>query len=231
MNDVTLIQGDCLVVLPTLGKVDAVVTDPPYGIGEGQKASRRTANAKPDARWRGRIPTDYTPGEWDNGTEQNRVDLAIAISKVAIVWGGNFYNLPPASKWLVWDKCNGESDFADCELAWTSIGGATRLFRWLWNGFQKEKPEDRSHPTQKPLALMEWCLGFLPAGIVVLDPFMGSGSTGVACVRTGRKFIGIELDPGYFAIAQRRIAEAQLQPRLFDEQHPRHETMPLFGEP
>jgi len=214
VDDVTLYLGDCLDILPTLGRVDAVVTDPPYGIDESRKASRRTANAKPDERWRGRVPTNYTFGTWDDERKQQHVDLALVMTQMAIVWGGNYYDLPPASKWLVWDKCNGASDFADCELAWTNIGGATRLFRWLWNGFQKEKPEDRVHPTQKPIALMEWCLSFLPADITVLDPFMGSGTTGVACVRTGRRFIGIEIDPGYFAIAERRIREAQLQPPL-----------------
>ena len=101
----------------------------------------------------------------------------------------------------------------------------------VWQ-FNTSASEGTLHPAQKPQALIDYIVkSSTRPGDTVLDFVMGSGTTGVACVRTGRRFIGVELDPGYFAIAQRRIAEAQLQPRLFDEQHPRHETMPLFGEP
>jgi site-specific DNA-methyltransferase (adenine-specific)/modification methylase len=118
---------------------------------------------------------------------------------------------------LVWDKKNDPTTFADCELAWTNIPGAVRVFRWLWSGPYQQKREDRFHPTQKPLALLEWCLGFVPNAHTILDPFMGSGTTLVACAKLGRAGIGIEIDPGYFDIACRRVEEAYRQPDMFIE--------------
>jgi DNA modification methylase len=106
-------------------------------------------------------------------------------------------------------------DFADCELAWTSHKKAVRKFAYMWNGMIKQKPEERYHPTQKPLALMLWVLeNYTNEGNTIFDPFMGSGTTGVACVQTGRNFIGCEIDPGYFEIAKKRIEAAQLQIRM-----------------
>lgn len=127
----------------------------------------------------------------------------------AIIWGGNYFAdiLPPSKGWLYWDKLMG-GDFADGELAWTSLDRSLRKFV-LCN-----KMGGKVHPTQKPVALMEWCLGFLPNADTILDPFAGSGSTGVACVNMGRRFIGIERDPDYFQIMVKRIDEAMRQPRL-----------------
>ena len=122
----------------------------------------------------------------------------------SIVWGGNYFDLPPTRAPLVWDKNNAGRDFADFELAWTNIDMVARriVFRPMNMDGGKE------HPTQKPIRVMEWCLGFLPNAATILDPFMGSGTTGVACVNLGRKFIGIELDEKYFDIACRRIEQA-----------------------
>lgn len=204
--------------MPTLGRFDAVVTDPPYGIGESQKASKRTKAARPDARWRGRTCTDYAFSSWDNAPAD--LTWLTANYEKLIVWGGNYFPLPPATKWLVWDKQTAGSDFSDCELAWTSLPGAVRRFEWLWSGFRKQAPEQRWHPTQKPVALMQWCIGFLPNAETIIDPYMGSGTTGVACVNLGRKFTGIEQDSDYFDIACKRIEEAYRQPRLFDDPQP-----------
>jgi DNA modification methylase len=122
-----------------------------------------------------------------------------------------------SEKWLFWDKCMTMPTYSDGELAWTSLSGvSTKKFVYNGNGMLA-KEKDREHPTQKPIQLMQWCLGFLPDAKTILDPFMGSGSTGVACVNMGRAFVGIERDPSYFDIACRRIDQAYKQPRLFDE--------------
>ena len=220
IGDCRLILGDCLEVMPLLGKVDAVLTDPPYGIGEsaGKAVSRvRKSNAlhkSVSEAHRDRL--DYGVKLWDTRTAEEAIDAAIIIAKSSIVFGGNYYKLDPTSCWLVWDKMNGASDFADCELAWTNLKGAVRQIRLHWNGCMRiERHIPRQHPTQKPVALMEWCLGFLPDAQTILDPFAGSGTTGVACVNLGRKFIGIEQDPDYFEIMCRRIDEAHRQADLF----------------
>ena len=198
IGNATLYLGDCRDILPALGKVDAVVTDPPYGIGmDGGKIGKAV----------------YDQMHWDS----EAVDVAplIALDVPAIIWGGNYFILPPQSKWLVWDKRNDQTTFADCEMAWTNLGGAVRQFRWMWSGPYQQIREERWHPTQKPLALMKWCLGFLPKCDTVFDPYCGSGTTGVAAVQMGRKFIGIEREKRYFEIACQRIEQAQRQGDFF----------------
>ena len=210
IGDCRLILGDCLEVMPLLGKVDAVVTDPPYGIGEsGGKSASRARLAKADL---------YAHKSWDNCTANEAVNLAISMAKKSIVFGGNYYDLPPTSCWLVWDKQNGASDFADCELAWTNLNKAVRKIEWRWNGMIRKGNDVREHPTQKPVGVMEWCINHLPeTAETILDPFMGSGTTLVACAKLGRKGIGIELDPDYFQIACDRVQKAYDQPDLFVE--------------
>ena len=206
-----LILGDCLEVMPLLGEVDAVVTDPPYGIGESSKKNQSRGTLAP--------PRDYGDFDWDRTTCDEAIDFAISIAKKSIVFGGNYYNLPPTSCWLVWDKQNGGNDFADCELAWTNLNKAVRRIYWRWNGMIRRGDDVRQHPTQKPEGVMSWCIEHLPAGTeTILDPFMGSGTTLVACAKLGRKGIGIELDPEYFEIACKRVQAAYDQPDLFVEQ-------------
>lgn len=220
IGDCTLYLGDCLEVMPTLGAFDAVVTDPPYGIGESAgKAKTRTSGLTSGLTSGHLYQRDYGDKSWDDDTADDAVSQAIDISKHAIVFGGNYYNLPPTSCWLVWNKLNGTTDFADCELAWTNLPKAVRKIDWLWNGcMRQEKHIAREHPTQKPLRVMEWCIEHLPsAAETILDPFMGSGTTLVACAKLGRKGTGIELDPEYFEIACRRVEEAYRQPDLFVE--------------
>jgi len=210
IGDCILYLGDCLEVMPMLGKFDAVVTDPPYGIGE--------ASGKNKSRCSVAIAKDYGNKSWDDATAGDEIALAISIARRSIVFGGNYYNLPPTSCWLVWDKQNGTNDFADCELAWTNLPKAVRRLYWRWNGMIRKGDDVREHPTQKPVGVMEWCLTHIPDAVTIIDPFMGSGTTGVACVKLGRKFTGIELDPDYFDIACRRVEEAYRQPDLFVEQ-------------
>ncbi len=216
---VTLYRGDCREILPTIGKVDAVVTDPPYGIGEN---SRKVAS-------RGRLaePRDYGEFNWDQKPiDSEIVNLLQCVSKWQIIFGGNYFALGPTSCWLVWDKLNGENDFADCELAWTNLPKAVRRIFWRWNGMIRKGHEEREHPTQKPLGVMKWCIEHLPdSSLTILDPYMGSGTTGVASVKLGRRFIGIEIDQRYFDIACRRIEDAAKQPDMFIASAPK----PLQG--
>ena len=216
IGDARLILGDCRDILPTLGKVDAVVTDPPYGIGADAnmaKASGFKGGTMLAAK------SEYAATNWDEAPiDGDLMALVRAAGRWNIIFGGNYYDCPATSCWLVWDKeVNGH--FADCELAWTNLPKAVRRIRHMWNGMLRKGQEARlGHPTQKPLGVMEWCIQQLPADSqTILDPFMGSGTTGVACANLGRKFIGIEREPTYFDIACRRIEAAYQQPRLFAE--------------
>lgn len=214
IGDCELYLGDCLEVMPTLGKVDAVVTDPPYGIGESSKNFASRDNLA--------VANGYAQKGWDDTTADDAIDLAIRRSDHAIIFGGNYYDLPPTSCFLVWDKLN-SGDFADCELAWTNLPKAVRRLKFLWNGcMRRERDVPRQHPTQKPVGVMKWCIEHLPKDSkTILDPFMGSGTTGVACVQLQRRFIGIELDETYFDIACKRIEEAYKQPSLFPAEKPK----------
>ncbi len=211
-----LLLGDCLAVMPLLGRFDAVVTDPPFGInrdkgfGAGGSAGWGGFYAKREGvkRYRGAWDTERPPEAF--------FATALAMSGRAIIWGGQFFAdlLPPQGKWLWWDKCQTMPSFGDGEMAWTNLSGdAPKKFIYSNNGLMA-KEKNRVHPTQKPVALMEWCLGFLPDAKTILDPFMGSGTTLVACQRMGRSGTGIELDSDYFEIACRRVDEAARQPDL-----------------
>ena len=220
IGDCRLILGDCLEVMKELGPVDAVVTDPPYGIGADiaqNKAaeSRKKANGMSKA---GRGWKEYKPTEWDDSRPNQEIFHAMLdCSQDQIIWGGNYFSdiLPATMRWLVWDKGQRGFSLADCEVAWTSQNKAMRVFDYARG---KALLDGRVHPTQKPVALMQWCLGFLPDAETILDPFMGSGTTLVACAKLGRKGIGIELDPDYFEIACKRVQAAYDQPDLFVEQ-------------
>lgn len=191
-----LYLGDCLKVMPLLDKFDAVVTDPPYGLGKRMQGG--TWGAKEHNS--GFLKWDLEAPFW----------LPDAIGDMrAIVWGGNYLPFPPSRCWLIWNKVNAVPTMADFEQAWTNLDRPSKRL---------DLPVGRvefGHPTQKPLPLMTWCLGFLPDAETILDPFMGSGTTGVACVKLGRKFTGIELDPDYFEIACERIRKAYEQPDMF----------------
>ncbi len=214
IGDARLILGDCREILPTLGKVDAVVTDPPYGL-----SAERGIGTNSRERFNPFVGTTA----WDDAPVDAAILAEIAAKgEHAIIWGGNYFALPPSSCWLIWDKeTAGITTFADCEVAWTNLPKAMRLKRHLWSGPYMKVKEDRVHPTQKPLAIMLWCLEQVPSAKTILDPYAGSGTTGIACAQTGRSFIGIERDPGYFDIACRRIEEAYRQPRLFEDAPPK----------
>lgn len=201
IGNARLYLGDCRDILPTLPKADACITDPPYGIGEhgGGFRGRKGQN----------IRVHENLG-WDTERPPREVfDLILDAAPDLVIWGGNYFAdfLPPSKGWFYWQKLMG-GDFADGELAWTTRDKALREFT------KCPKGQGAEHPTQKPVALMEWCINFFPKAHSILDPFMGSGTTGVACANLGKAFVGIEREPKYFDIACRRIDDAQRQGRL-----------------
>lgn len=209
IGNATLYLGDCMDILPILPKVDAVITDPPYGINENSKKVASRGNMA--------APKDYGNFDWDKAPPPDElIELIRTKGKYQAFFGGNYFTLPPTSCWLVWDKLNGDNDFADCELAWTNWPKAVRRLQWRWNGMIRQGNEERYHPTQKPLEVMKWVIELCPKSDTILDPFMGSGTTGVAAIQMGRKFIGIEREPRYFEIACKRIQQAVDQPQLFE---------------
>jgi len=214
IGDCTLYRGDCRDILPTLGKVDAVVTDPPYGIAHLWKGGFGKGWGK--ARSEAIIRND-----WDDvAPDKNFFDALRKMSDHQIIWGGNYFNLPPSRCWLVWNKPERNFSLAEAELAWTNQDKVVRVIDC------PRSEQGREHPTQKPVAVMAWSVSKVSGR--VLDPFMGSGTTGVACVNLNRKFIGIELEQTYFDIACRRIEQAYKQPRLFDDKpqpKPKQESM------
>jgi len=192
--------------------VDSIVTDPPYGVGENaNRIASRTKLAK---------TTDYGSFDWDKEpASKEQINATVNAGSEVVIFGGNYFHLPPARCWLVWDKENGNVNFADAEMAWTNIVSSVRLIRHMWHGMLRdsENKYPRVHPTQKPIVVMEWVISqFKKSPQTILDPFMGSGTTGVACANLGRKFIGIEINEKYFDIACERIEAAQAQGRLFE---------------
>jgi site-specific DNA-methyltransferase (adenine-specific) len=222
IGDAELHLADCRDVLPTLSGVDALVSDPPYGIGFCHGAGGDgIGGGKYVSRFNG-IPVVGDDKPFDPS------DL-LGAAPITVLWGGNHFadRLPSNSCWLVWDKREGHTrnDFADCEMAWTNLRGVARLKRHYWNGMMRasEKGIPRVHPTQKPIAVMEWVLEEcgLQGGALVADPYMGSGTTGVAAIRRGLRFVGVEVVPEYFDIACKRIEEASKQGDLIRDVLPK----------
>ena len=203
----TLYLGDCRDILPTLGNVDAVVTDTPYGINIRARVNH------PDR------------ADWD--AERADVEPWLSVGRYHLVWGGQYFAdvLPVNEGWVTWVKrplegIDKRQTHSTTELAWSDFG-KSRFYKQVWDGGKREGCEENRtfcHPTQKPVELMAWCIATIPdEPDTILDPFMGSGSTGVAAVQMGRKFIGIERDLKYFDIACRRIEDAQRQGDFFTD--------------
>ena len=203
----TLYLGDCDEIAHEIGDYDAVCSDPPYGIGYSHGGGGK--GVAPRVK-REKIANDnepFDPSRW--------------IERPCILWGANhFSSRLPHGRWLAWNKLGHLQpwdDFSDVEFAWQNVRAADRIFSLLWKGMAKAEDRGvaRVHPTQKPVALMEWCLGFLPGAQIILDPYMGSGTTLVACHRLGLNGIGIELDQGHFDNACRRVEQASRTSDLF----------------
>jgi DNA modification methylase len=193
---VTIYHGDCRELLPHI-EADVLVTDPPYGLGGIMQGG--------GVKWplwggcsRAGLP-------WDASAPEFLPTVASAFEE-AIVWGGNFFALPPSRGWLVWDKIVRQFSSGHVELAWTNLDQPIRAFNYSHGSLAAE---GKQHPTQKPLSLMKWAIGFT-AGRTVLDPFMGSGTTLRAAKDLGRKAIGIELEERYCEIAAERMGQEVL---------------------
>ena len=212
---VTLYLGDCREIASTLPRSASLISDVPYGIGYNPNSSGKGAHSR---RNTGTIAGDDVPFDPAPWLDFERV----------VLWGSDhFYpRLPDRGRFLAFDKLDGMEpwdSFTDVEFAWCSEEGAARIFSLRWKGIACVKANEglgaRVHPTQKPIALMRWCIEQArtpPCGLVI-DPFMGSGTTGVAAVQLGCKFIGVEIEPKYFDISCRRIAHELSQPRMFFE--------------
>ena len=207
MSEITLHLGDCLEYMRTMPdkSVDAVITDPPYGIADVWKGGSSHG-------WGvARLATPKR-NEWDVKPAKEVFDEILRVANKVIIWGGNYFELPISRGWLVWNKPERNFTLSEAELAWTNIPMPVRVVDC------HRSDSGREHPTQKPVGVMRFSIekAKLPQGATVFDPFMGSGTTGVACMQTGRNFIGCEIDPQYYAIAERRIRDAQAQPSLFE---------------
>jgi DNA modification methylase len=225
-DSVTIINADCRDVLPV--ECDAVVTDPPYGIGHVAKANE--TKCRVGLRNQGRIGDAYGRHSGQIIGDNAPFDPTPWLRWPCVLWGAGYYHerLPSGGGWLLWDKKPQGGfekwDAGDGDMAWTSREGAPRIFRMVWMGLVRGEVEKSdggqnapsAHPNQKPVALMSWCMeqARVPEGATVLDPYMGSGTTGIACIRTGRKFIGVEKDARYFEIARKRLENELRQGRL-----------------
>ncbi len=203
-DGITIYHGDTRQIMPLLGRFDLLMADPPYGIG--------CANMEKDAgAKRGKAAAakrDYGQIRWDAETvDEWSMMLARSICSRQVIFGGNYYPLPPAKCWLLWDKENGANEFADAEMAWTNLEKPVRLRRHMWNGMLRKGGEDRQHPTQKPLEVIQWAI--LQAGDVetILDPWAGSGTTGHAAKNLGKRCVMIEREERYCEIAALRLAQ------------------------
>lgn len=207
-DGVTIYHGDCRDIIPLLSDVDAVVTDPPYGIGAATRSFQNPVKRGAAVA----ASRDYGTSDWDAAAPSpDDIAALLAIGRWHILWGGNYFGLPPRRGWLVWDKETGSNGYADCELAWTDLETAVRRFRFQWMGMLQQLPEDRWHPTQKPLPLMRWALGLLPLDVsVILDPYAGSGTTLRAAKDLGLRAIGIEVEERYCEIAAKRLGQQSL---------------------
>ena len=213
IGDAVLYPGDCMDILPTLPKVDAVITDPPYGIGKINQGGGRPEHFKDTLTW------DLGP------LSGGLLHLVLSKSDRAILWGGNYFELPPSRCWLAWTKPDAVPSMSNIELAWTNLN---QNAKHVVCSIAQTNAERVAHPTQKPLKVMLFTIEQAGNPETILDPFMGSGTTGVAAIQLGRKFIGIEREPKYFDIACQRIEQAVAQGQLFEPEPVKQVQAPMF---
>lgn len=206
-ESVTIYHGDCREIIPTLGVFDLVLTDPPYGIGRDKGMGGQGWDSTGKYK---RNPRQYSSRWDDNAPDKELLEIVLETAPISIVWGGNYLNLPRGGKWLVWNKEQVMPSYSDAELAWTNLHGVkVHLFTLNCN---KARVEMGLHPTQKPLALMAWCLRIseVPVGACVFDPFAGSGTVGRVAKDSGRRAVLVEREERYCEIAAKRMAQQVL---------------------
>lgn len=208
IGNATLYLGDCMEVLPTLAPVDAVITDPPFGVGNFVQVT---------GRLRGRGESRGKPVPWnESGPSPEFFDHIRRLSKHRIVWGANFFNcFEDRGGAIVWVKRQSMPNFSKADIASCTHFQKTEIVEIPWTNFTVTHRAETDHPCERPVELYEWCIQYLPKCQSVLDPYMGSGSTGVAAARMGREYVGIEIEPRYFNAACKRIEAAHSQGRLF----------------
>jgi len=196
-NGITIYCGDWREM--TFATVDLVLTDPPYGID----VTKMTLGNGRNKIFRGNSDWDKSP------PSKNELAMLLKKSLNQIFWGGNYFanHLPPARGWLVWDKHTGKNDYADCELAWSSLDSVVKKFDLAWVGANAKDTHKRFHPTQKPVSLMEWCINLVNPTGCVFDPYMGSGTTLIAAQKCGLPAIGFEISEEYCDIAVERLRQ------------------------
>ncbi len=229
---IVIYHGDCRELLADESvRADLLLTDPPYGIGVSRKTfgAGRVNNGSGIRQRSRRVckPKKFPKSDWDDHpAPTDLINLARSRARWAVIWGGNYFELPPSMRWLVWDKRNDGNTFSDCELAWTSERKCVRIFRHMWNGMLQEHngklKEPKLHPSMKPLPLMKWCISLFPEAKSVLDPWMGSGTTLVAAKNAGLSAIGCELDEHYCEVAAERLSQ-----EVFDFWDARVEELPV----
>jgi DNA modification methylase len=208
MPGVTLYQGNGISVAWKMineGRaINAIITDPPYGIG-----GKWQGGSNPKHGWGKAAQQQRKRNSWDERSPSpDDFCTILSLDVPTIIWGGNYFSSLPVSRgWLVWNKPERGFTLSEAELAWTNLDTVIRVCDCA------RSDSDREHPTQKPVKLMLWCLHQLklPKGSVILDPYMGSGTTGVACLLAGYEFIGCELDPEYFTLAKERMKKTKIR--------------------
>ena len=208
---ITIYHADCRQILPMLGRFDLLMADPPYG--EKQACRMHNESGRVNGQGSRRVAKrTYEASEWDaQPVEEWVMQLARSICQKQIIFGGNYYTLPPCKGPLVWDKENGETQFGDGEMAWNNLGIPMRIKRHLWNGMARKGLEPRHHPTQKPLEVIQWAIQLAGDVKTILDPWAGSGTTGHAAKNLGKRAVLIEREERYCEIAARRLSQDVLQ--------------------
>jgi len=228
-GNITLYNTDCMEIMKTFSdkQFDLAIVDPPYGINQG--------GDKNASRCKYVIAPKYHTFDDSKPPEKEYFNELFRVSKNQIIWGANHFISRMAfdsSCWIVWDKDNGMSDFADCELAWTSFKKAVRKFKYKWNGMFQENmknKEKRIHPTQKPVALYVWILNnYASKGTKIIDTHFGSGSICIAAHDLGFELTGIEIDKEYYNAAKKRLLNHQSQLKIFDNKQDNYKELEIF---
>jgi site-specific DNA-methyltransferase (adenine-specific) len=208
IGNATLYLGDCLTILPVLGDVEAVITDPPFGVGNFVQT---TGNL------RGRGASSGQEVDWNKATPPPELFAMLrSMSKQRIIWGANFFNcFEDRGGAIIWDKCQKMPNFSKADIASCTHYQKTEIVRIPWTNFTVSHQAETDHPCERPVALYTWCINYLPPCAAYLDPYMGSGATGVAAVNAGKQYIGIERHEHYFNQSLERIDAAQRNGRLF----------------
>jgi len=210
---------DCMELMKKYpdGYFDLAIVDPPYGMNIAASTNYGESGGS-DGRWNTTKKDFHTAKDWDKNipTAEYFAELQ-RVSKNQIVWGWNYYvsYFNDCPSYIVWNK-EASGNYSDCEMAWCSIKGTNKIFKWLWNGFRKQQPEERIHPTQKPVALYDWILEqFGSDANLILDTHVGSGSSRIACNKAGKQFVGFEIDKDYYEAQEKRFKDFVSQLRMF----------------